>query len=116
MSTDLSAPSKPAARLWKHRPFLHYFASRSLSEFSYQIAAVAVGWQIYALTHTIYVALAVLGVANAFDSPASATRSAVDETVSDAAPGRSSRWGDSALRCLHKTSRSVMNTLLPFSW
>jgi MFS family permease len=40
------------AQLWRHRPFLHYFASRSLSEFSYQIAAVAVGWQIYALSHS----------------------------------------------------------------
>jgi MFS family permease len=127
-------PSRSGARLWRHRPFLHYFASRSLSEFSYQIAAVAVGWQIYALTHSafdlglaglvqfapsallmlpaghaadryarnhvvlvcsaleaaaaaylawgtylghvtvgsIYVALAVFGVASAFDSPASA--------------------------------------------
>lgn len=45
-------PSRPASHLWRHRPFLHYFASRSLSEFSYQIAAVAVGWQIYALTHS----------------------------------------------------------------
>ena len=43
---------RPAPQLWRHRPFLHYFASRSLSEFSYQIAAVAVGWQIYALTHS----------------------------------------------------------------
>jgi MFS family permease len=41
-----------ASRLLRHRPFLHYFASRSLSEFAYQIAAVAVGWQIYALTHS----------------------------------------------------------------
>jgi MFS family permease len=40
--------------LWRQRPFLHYFASRSLSEFTYQIAAVAVGWQIYALTHSAF--------------------------------------------------------------
>jgi MFS family permease len=128
-SSSVSVPN-----LWRHRPFLHYFASRSLSEFTYQIAAVAVGWQIYALTHSaldlglaglvqfapsallmfpaghvadryarnrvvlacstlealtaaylawssynghmtvagIYVALAVFGVASAFDSPASA--------------------------------------------
>src|ERR1700742_2243478 len=44
--------STPAPPLWRHRPFLHYFLSRSLAEFSYQIAAVAVGWQIYALTHS----------------------------------------------------------------
>jgi MFS family permease len=44
--------SRPVSNLWRHRPFLHYFASRTLSEFSDQIAAVAVGWQIYALTHS----------------------------------------------------------------
>jgi MFS family permease len=49
---NISASSRPAFHLWRHRPFLHYFASRSLSEFSYQIAVVAVGWQIYALTHS----------------------------------------------------------------
>lgn len=48
----ISVPSRPVSHLWRHRPFLHYFASRGLSEFSYQIAAVAVGWQIYALTHS----------------------------------------------------------------
>jgi MFS family permease len=48
----MSLHSRPLFNLWRHRPFLHYFASRSLSEFSYQIAAVAVGWQIYALTHS----------------------------------------------------------------
>ena len=50
----MSAVSRPPSSLWRHRPFLHYFASRSLSEFSYQIAAVAVGWQIYALTHSAF--------------------------------------------------------------
>ncbi len=51
----MSSPEAFAPRsLWRHRPFLHYFASRALSEFSYQIAAVAVGWQIYALTHSAF--------------------------------------------------------------
>ncbi|HEY1726391.1 MAG TPA: MFS transporter [Steroidobacteraceae bacterium] len=49
---NLSGPSSPPLNLWRHRPFLHYFASRSVSEFAYQIAAVAVGWQIYALSHS----------------------------------------------------------------
>jgi MFS family permease len=35
-----------------HRPFLLYFLARGFSEFSYQMGAVAVGWQIYALTHS----------------------------------------------------------------
>ena len=134
MSTHNSETVLPAPDLWRNRPFLHYFASRCLSEFAYQITAVAVGWQIYALTHsafdlglagliqflpsallmfpaghaadryprnrivqicstlealaaaylvcssysghatvgTIYAALAILGIASAFDSPASA--------------------------------------------
>jgi hypothetical protein len=36
--------------LLRHRPIQFYFWARSVSEFSYQIAAVAVGWQVYALT------------------------------------------------------------------
>jgi MFS family permease len=50
----MNSPSEPTSSLWRHPPFLHYFASRSLSEFTYQIAAVAVGWQIYALTHSAF--------------------------------------------------------------
>src|SRR5271156_170884 len=50
----MSLSSRRAPHLWRHRPFLHYFASRALSEFSYQIAAVAVGWQIYSLTHSAF--------------------------------------------------------------
>ena len=37
-----------------HRPFRLYFWARAFSEFSYQIAAVAVGWQIYALTGSAF--------------------------------------------------------------
>jgi len=37
-----------------HRPFLLYFLARGFSEFSYQIAAVAVGWQVYALTGSAF--------------------------------------------------------------
>lgn len=40
--------------LLKHRPFLLYFLARGLSEFSRQIAAVAVGWQVYALTSSAF--------------------------------------------------------------
>jgi MFS family permease len=42
----------PAPRLFRHRPFLFFFWARGLSEFCYQIGAVAVGWQVYALTHS----------------------------------------------------------------
>jgi MFS family permease len=37
-----------------HRPFLLYFSARGFSEFSYQMAAVAVGWQVYALTGSAF--------------------------------------------------------------
>ena len=40
--------------LLRHRPFLCYFWARSFSEFSYQIGAVAVGWQVYALTGSAF--------------------------------------------------------------
>jgi MFS family permease len=46
--TPLSSSSSKV--LLRHAPFLLYFSSRGLSRFCYQIAAVAMGWQIYALT------------------------------------------------------------------
>src|SRR5580698_10544467 len=51
MSSGASAAS---GSLFGHRPFLLYFCARSFSEFSYQIAAVAVGWQVYGLTGSAF--------------------------------------------------------------
>jgi MFS family permease len=50
-----AAPATPAAlvqpqNLLAQRDFLVYLGARSFSEYSYQIATVAVGWQIYELT------------------------------------------------------------------
>jgi MFS family permease len=42
----------PHASVLKHPPFAWFFAARILSEFSLQIAAVAVGWQIYSMTNS----------------------------------------------------------------
>jgi MFS family permease len=53
--------SHPSAILLRHRPFLLYFLASGLSEFSYQIAGVAVGWQVYALTHSAF-ALGIVGL------------------------------------------------------
>jgi MFS family permease len=51
----MSSASSPKARiLVGHRPFALYFWARGFSEFSYQIAAVAVGWQVYALTSSAF--------------------------------------------------------------
>src|SRR3984957_2027380 len=49
-----SAVSARPGSLLAHRPFLLYLAARSFSEFSYQIATVAVGWQIYQLTGSAF--------------------------------------------------------------
>ncbi|WP_338829564.1 MFS transporter [Bradyrhizobium sp. 27S5] len=47
----MSAQSETAsADLLRHPPLLLFVASRSFSEFAYQIATVAIGWQVYALT------------------------------------------------------------------
>src|ERR1700694_2040554 len=46
--------SAGAKTLFRHRPFLFYFASRGLSKFCYQVGAVAVGWQVYALTGSAF--------------------------------------------------------------
>ncbi len=38
--------------LLRHPPFLVYLGARFFSEFAYQVSAVIIGWQIYALTHS----------------------------------------------------------------
>lgn len=45
-----SITSEAAGGLLRHRPFLFYFCGRGLTESASQITAVAVGWQVYALT------------------------------------------------------------------
>jgi MFS family permease len=49
-----SATSAGSVRLLSHRPFLIFFGTRSLSRFASQIAAVAIGWQIYDLTGSAF--------------------------------------------------------------
>ena len=44
----------PGTPLSAHRPFLFYVGARSFSEFSQQIATVAVGWQIYEMTGSAF--------------------------------------------------------------
>lgn len=51
--TASTLPTSSVA-LSRHPPLLLYIASRTLSEFSYQVATVAVGWQIYALTGSAF--------------------------------------------------------------
>jgi MFS family permease len=56
-----SVQSNSARAVLAHRPFLCFFWARVFSEFAYQMAAVAVGWQIYALTHSAF-ALGMVGL------------------------------------------------------
>lgn len=46
----MSAGSPDSPSLFQHRPFLLYFGGRLFSNFSRQIVAVAVGWQVYDIT------------------------------------------------------------------
>jgi MFS family permease len=56
-----SVSSAGPRNLFGHRPFLLFFWGRSFSEFSQQIATVAVGWQVYALTRSAF-ALGIVGL------------------------------------------------------
>jgi MFS family permease len=49
-----SAVTAGPGTLSAHRPFLFYIGVRSFSEFSQQIATVAVGWQIYEMTGSAF--------------------------------------------------------------
>ena len=40
--------------LWRHRSFLAFFFGRTFSIIAFQIFSVAVGWQVYALTHSTW--------------------------------------------------------------
>ncbi len=53
-SGPIGVPSPKAAALLRHPPFRRFFVARGMSSFAYQIAAVAVGWQIYALTRSAF--------------------------------------------------------------
>src|SRR5271156_2131724 len=58
-SSPVSTPSSPGSpvrpqNLLAQRGFLVYLGARSFSEYSYQIATVAVGWQIYELTGSAF--------------------------------------------------------------
>src|SRR6187399_2033291 len=50
------SPTMPvsARQLLRHAPFLFFLLSRSLSRFASQIAAVAIGWQVYELTGSAF--------------------------------------------------------------
>src|SRR6204780_2683643 len=67
-----AAPATLAAlvpqNLLAQRDFLVYLGARSFSEYSYQIATVAVGWQIYELTGSAF-NLGMVGLVQFIPSP-----------------------------------------------
>lgn len=54
LSSDASAVPGGSRALLRHPPYLFYVWSRCFSRFSSQIAAVAVGWQVYDLTGSAF--------------------------------------------------------------
>ena len=56
-----SASSAGTRDLFRHQPFLLFIGARGFSTFSYQIATVAIGWQVYALTNSAF-ALGMVGL------------------------------------------------------
>lgn len=40
----------PSPSIYRHRPFIRYWVARTAASLAYQMQAVAVGWQVYALT------------------------------------------------------------------
>ena len=55
MNSNALATSSPSATaLFQDRSFAFFFAVRGFSSFAYQISAVAIGWQVYALTHSAF--------------------------------------------------------------
>lgn len=57
----MSQSPDSASALLRHQPFLFYFLGRGFSNFSRQIVAVAIGWQVYALTNSAF-ALGMVGL------------------------------------------------------
>ena len=47
-------PATVDTRLLRHRPFVLYFIGRGFSRFAAQMATVALGWQVYAMTGSAF--------------------------------------------------------------
>ena len=53
--------AEPQQRLLAHQPLVRFIVARGLSEFAFQIATVALGWQVYALTNSVF-AIGMIGL------------------------------------------------------
>ncbi|QGZ63799.1 MFS transporter [Paraburkholderia acidisoli] len=59
---DANAPSDAQSSLVRNRGFQRFYGTRVLSSLAFQMLAVAMGWHIYALTHSAF-ALGLVGLA-----------------------------------------------------
>ena len=58
-----SSPLSPLpANLFRHAPFQRFWGTRVMSSLAFQILSVAIGWYVYALTHSAF-ALGLVGLA-----------------------------------------------------
>ena len=60
--TETAPAAAEAASLLHHQPLRNFVAGRLMSELGSQMAVVAIGWQVYALTHSAF-ALGLVGLA-----------------------------------------------------
>jgi len=58
---DASAPSLTTGSVMRHRPFALFWSARVMSSVAFQMMSVAIGWQIYSITHSAF-ALGLVGL------------------------------------------------------
>ncbi len=76
--------------LLRHRPLMLYLGARTFSRFASQIAAVAVGWQVYDMTSSAF-ALGMIGLVQFIPPPCWCSSPAMRSIISTA-----SGWCSSA--------------------
>ncbi|WP_310724795.1 MFS transporter, partial [Burkholderia multivorans] len=59
---DARTASELPANLFRHAPFRRFWGTRVMSSLAFQILSVAIGWYVYALTHSAF-ALGLVGLA-----------------------------------------------------
>ncbi|MXN77138.1 MFS transporter [Burkholderia sp. 4701] len=59
---DAGSPAEPPPDLFRHIPFQRFWGTRVMSSLGFQILSVAIGWHVYALTHSAF-ALGLVGLA-----------------------------------------------------
>jgi MFS family permease len=57
-----SSPAVPPGSVMRHRPFALFWSARVMSSVAFQMMSVAIGWQIYSITHSAF-ALGLVGLA-----------------------------------------------------